>query len=150
MDKSNIQKIKVDINADGESALSIMLCKDGTVGRQGNGNLPAHNTSIMGMIDSTVFQKTIEQLDEDVFPHHGLYDHPNKIGIPINYKISFQGSEPHVKSFEFRLGMDNKDVGNLLPYFDQFIQLVVAQTESWYQSTLEQQPKRAKPWWKFW
>ena len=46
MTKDEVQKIRFDIEADGQSALSLMLCRDGTIGRQGNGNLPAEKTSV--------------------------------------------------------------------------------------------------------
>ncbi|TLU61881.1 hypothetical protein FE810_13780 [Thalassotalea litorea] len=151
MVKSDIQKIKIDI-AGGESALSLMLCRDGTVGRQGNGNLPSHTVSVIGMLDGVFFMDAINQFDEQIFAHQGVYDHPEKLGMPINYKIAFLGEKPNLKMFEFRMGIENKDVGNLLPYFDQYIKSIVANTDVWYQSALKEQIQnsKTKPWWKFW
>ena len=41
MKKQDIQKFRIDIVTGGVSALSMMICRDGTLGRQGSGKLPA-------------------------------------------------------------------------------------------------------------
>ena len=161
MTKDEVQKIRFDIEADGQSALSLMLCRDGTIARQGNGNLPAEKTSVLGLSDGAEFRALIDLFDERVFAHQGVFDHPDKRGMPINYSVAFLGDKPNVSRFEFRLGLENKDVGDLLPYFDSLIKKAVALTDAWHlkaiaeketdspPKTLDQPPPR-KPWWKIW
>jgi hypothetical protein len=138
MNKCDVQKIRIDIEADGQSALSMMLCRDGTIGRQGNGALPPHKTSVIGLTDGTESQHFMAHVDEDVFLRQGIFDHPNKQGMPVKYTIVFLGEEPNFCMFEFRMGLENKDVGELLPYFDSLIKRAAALTESWYLKALAQ------------
>lgn len=161
MTKDEVQKIQFDIEADGQSELSLMLCRDGTIGRQGNGNLPAEKTSVLGLTDGNEFATFINLFDDRVFAHQGVFDHPDKRGMPINYSVAFLGAKPNVCRFEFRLGLENKDVGDLLPYFDDLIKKAVALTDAWHSKataekeaglpakTLDQPPSK-KPWWKIW
>lgn len=160
MTKDEVQKIRIDIETDGQSALSLMLCRDGTIGRQGNGSLPPDKTSVMGVTDGAEFRKLIEMLDERVFTHQGIFDLPNKQGAPVKYSIAFLGEEPNLCAFEFRLGLENKDVGELLPYFDRLIVNAVALTDTWYAKAVAERktnserkdphPSSSKPWWKVW
>lgn len=53
--------------------------------------------------------------------------------MPITYSIASLGDSPDdVAVFEFRLGTETGDVGELLPYFDQFISKAVMATDGWY------------------
>lgn len=132
MKKQDIQKFRIDIVSGGVSALSMMICRDGTLGRQGNGKLPADKESVLGSSDGKIFNSLIDMLDERVLPHADVYDHPNKIGVPITYSIVFLGHGQETAIFEFRFGSETTDVGELLPFFDGFIAQAVALTNDWY------------------
>lgn len=132
MKKQDIQKFRIDIVSGGVSALSMMICRDGTLGRQGSGKLPADKESVLGSTDGKIFNSLIAMLDERVLPHADVYDHPNKIGVPITYSIVFLGHGQETAIFEFRFGSETTDVGELLPFFDGFIAQAVALTNDWY------------------
>lgn len=132
MQKSIIEKFRIDIHSGSVSALSLMLGRDGSIARQGNGKLPADMASVLGNSDSSIFSSLIEMLDERIFPHADVYDHPHKIGIPISYSIVFLGQGQETAIFEFRFGSGTTDVGELLPFFDGFISQAVALTNDWY------------------
>lgn len=132
MKKSDIEKLRIDILSDGESALSMLIGRDGALGRQGNGNLPADKASVLNSSDGSIFNTLIEMLDERVFPHAAVYDHPHKIGTPIIWSIVFLDKEQNTAVFEFRFGSETADVGELLPFFDGFISQAIALTDSWY------------------
>lgn len=132
MNKSEIEKFRIDIVSGVTSALSMMVCRDGTLGRRGSGTLPADAASVFGNSDGTIFSSLIELLDDRVFPHADVYDHPHKIGVPITYSIVFLGQGQDTVVFEFRFGSEAPDVGELLPYFDGFISQAVALTNNWY------------------
>ncbi len=132
MKKSDIQKLRIDILSGNESALTLMLGRDGSIARQGTGMLPADISSFTGTNGAAIFNNLIAMLDENVFPHAGVYDHPTKIGIPITYSVAFLGSDQETKTFEFRFGSETADIGELLPFFDGFISQAVALTDTWY------------------
>ena len=132
MKKPEIQKLRIDIVSGQTSALSLLLGRDGSISRQGNGRLPADAAHAAGHIDTEVFQQLLVLLDEAIFPHADVYDHPDKTGIPITYSVVFLGPEEVTAVFEFRLGSETPDVGELLPYFDSYIAQAVAFTDDWF------------------
>ncbi|MBE0511032.1 MAG: hypothetical protein K0A95_07190 [Chromatiales bacterium] len=134
MEKSEIQKLRIDIVCDEKSALSLLMDRDGRISRQGSGSMPADDFAVLSEGDGSIFAALIAAIDERVFAHAGVYDHPDKSGLAISYSIAFLGKEPEVSVFEFRLGTETKDVGELLPYFDQIISKAVQATDAWYQA----------------
>lgn len=134
MKKTEVQKLRIDIVCDDKSALSLLMDSEGRVSRQGSGAMPADDFSVMSVGDGSIYAALIDALDERVFDHAGVYDHPDKSGLPITYSVAFLGNSPEeVALFEFRLGTETADVGELLPYFDQFISKAVMATDGWYQ-----------------
>lgn len=133
MKKTEVQKLRIDIVCDDKSALSLLMDSEGRVSRQGSGAMPADDFSVMSVGDGSIYAALIDALDERVFDHAGVYDHPDKSGLPITYSVAFLGNSPEeVALFEFRLGTETADVGELLPYFDQFISKAVMATDGWY------------------
>lgn len=133
MNKEQIQKVRIDIVCDDQSVLSMLLDKEGQISRQGSGVIPVDEFSVVSENDGSIFAALIDALDEQVFAHAGVYDHPNKAGQAITYSVAFQGEGDEVAFFEFRLGTETEDVGDLLPYFDQFISKAVMATNGWYE-----------------
>lgn len=134
MNKSDIQKIRIDIICQEQSALSMLLDKEGKVSRQGNGKMPPDEFAVMSDNDGSIFDKLVDAVDERAFEHAAVYDHPDKSGLPITYSVAFLDNKDNVAAFEFRLGTETKEVGELLPYFDQFISNAVLMTQEWYDS----------------
>lgn len=132
--KTEIQKIRIDIISNDQSALSMLMDREGRISRQGSGTLPPDAFDVMSENDGSIFSALIDALDEKVFEHAGVYDHPNKAGESIIYSVAFLGKEPEVAAFEFRLGTETEDVGDLMPYFDQFISKAVMATSQWYEA----------------
>lgn len=132
MKKTDVQKIRIDIVCDDKSALSLLMDKEGRVSRQGSGAMPADDFAVMSENDGSIFAALVGALDDQVFEHAGVYDHPDKSGLPITYSVAFLGEEPDVAVFEFRLGTETREVGELLPYIDQFISKAVMATNDWY------------------
>lgn len=140
MNKADIQQIRIDIECSGESALSMMLHRDGTLGRSGNGSLPRDGFTCMGMSDGSAFLTLIDSLAVEVFPHAGAYEIKDKKGAHVRYAIGFLGDNYQILAgFEFQLGLDNRDAGNLVSYFDGFIQHAVSLTEDWHKEALRKQ-----------
>ena len=132
--KDQIQKIRIDIISDDKSALFMLLDRDGKISRQGNGSLPADEFEVISENDGSIFEALVGALDDRVFEHAGVYDHPDKAGTPITYSVVFLGEDPNVAVFEFRVGTETENVGELLPYFDQFISKTVMATNQWYEA----------------
>jgi|SRR5690554_3527821 hypothetical protein len=160
--KTDIEQIRIDVESEGQSALSMLIHKDGTLNRQGNGSFPPVKVAAIGMTDGAIFRKLVDALDERIFEQAGIYDHPNKQGQQIRYSLAFIGQKPKIKVIEFRVGLENKDVGDLLPYVDRFINAAAQMTNDWYDKavknsdnksekidTSNKQSESKKKWWKF-
>ncbi|MDH5391919.1 MAG: hypothetical protein OEY11_01910 [Gammaproteobacteria bacterium] len=132
MQVSDIEKIRIDIQSEGNSALSLMISRIGDMMRQGNGNFPANEFVACSDIDPNIFLQLIEGMDNDIFNFATVYDHPDKSGLPITYSIAFQGKDEKTLIFEFRFGTETKDTGELLPYFEGFISKALLLTNDWY------------------
>jgi hypothetical protein len=141
--KSNIEQVRIDIEHGGKSVLSLMLHKDGSIGRSGNGSLPATGRAALGMIDSSVFSALIESVDEQIFSKSGTFEHSQMRGRRIKYRIAFLGPKPLMAFFEFRLGEDNRDGDGLLSYFDSFCVKAVNATDAWYATACEAAPLKS-------
>lgn len=144
MKLAEIQKLRIDLISGEESALNILMDRDGKMSRQGSGHLPAESFTLSAETDGAVFQQLISLLDDKVFDYAGVYDHPEKLGTPVVVSVAFQDDKADSRFFEFRFGTENQDVGELLPYFDQFIGQALQLTEDWYREGQEQQ-NRASP-----
>jgi hypothetical protein len=124
----------------------MQLCRDGTLGRRGSGQIPAPPVVLLGMSDASSFLQLVEGLDERVFAHAGVYDLPEQKGIPVIYTVVFLGGKASQRSvlagFRFITGSESRASDSLLPYFDGFVSQAVALTEQWYQDGLAQQHDR--------
>ena len=132
MKTSDIKKIRIDIHSDDVSALSLLIDDQNNIKRQGNGALPIKKEEVVGKTTSNAFTQILALVDENVMPYANLYDHPNKLGIPLTVSVAFMSQEDDITAFEFRLGTETPDVGELFPYFDHFIAQAVSITQAWY------------------
>jgi len=153
--KTDIEQIRIDVESEGQSALSMLIHKDGTLNRQGNGSFPPVKVAAIGMTDGVIFKKLVDALDERIFKEAGIYDHPNKKGQQIRYSLALIGQKPKIKVIEFRVGLENNDVGDLLPYVDKFINIAAQMTSDWYDQAVKNQNNKTKKteskkkWWQF-
>ncbi len=155
MKKSQIESIRIDITSQGQSALSILLHQDGTINRQGNGDLPPIKVAAMGMSDGSAFKKLVDLIpDEDPLLDESLeYKHPDLKGQPIEYKIIFMGQKPLMRQYHLYFGLENNEVHQIVKYFDHFVMNAKRLTEEMYQKAIDgdgfEAVKKKKPWWKF-
>lgn len=132
MKKDSIQKIRMDIVSDGKSALSMLLDKDGTIYRQGTGALPVDEFAVTSDSDGAVFKQILDSLDERSFEFAGVYDHPDKSGLPVQISMALLDDADNTVYFEFKYGSETEDVGELLPYIDSVVMRAIELTNYWY------------------
>ena len=141
--KDEIEEIRIDITAGEENALSMQMCRDGTVGRRGSGQVPSIPAVVLGMSDASWFLQLVEGLDDRLFARAGVYDLPDKKGLPVTYTVVFLGGNATSRTvlcgFRFVTGSESRAGDSLLPYFDNFVGKAVQFTEQWYQDNLAKQ-----------
>ena len=98
---------------------------------------------MLGIADPKWFSDLLASIDERVFARAGIYDLPDKSGLPVTYKIAFlsgpASNRSMVYGFGFKTGSEARADDSLLPYFDSLIGRAVGLTESWYASQLARQ-----------
>lgn len=155
MEKSQIEIIRIDIASQGQSALSMLLHQDGTINRQGNGDLPPIKVAAMGMSDGSAFKHLINLIPEDdsLLDESLEYKHPHLKGQPIEYKITFTGQKPLMRQYNLYFGSENNEVHLIVKYFDNFVIHAKQLTDAMYQKAIDgdgvEATKKKKPWWKF-
>jgi len=137
MNLSEVQKLRIDVVSEDKSALYLMIDRDGMISRQGTGNLPMEEFTVTSESDGSVFTQLMEDLDDRMFEHAGVYDHPDKKGTPVVISVAFLDAADETAFFEFRFGTENQDVGELLPFFDKFISHAIQLTDYWYHQERE-------------
>jgi hypothetical protein len=134
----DIEEIRIDVESAGKPALSMMLHRDGTLGRQGSGAVPMNDPPVLGMTDGRFFQHVSQVIDERVFPHAGVYDYPQKIGTPVSYTVVFlgptAGDNVNRESIGFKVavGTENDDVHAIVKYVDTLVSHAVSCTQEFY------------------
>jgi hypothetical protein len=134
MNKNDIEEITIYVASGDRSFLAMMLRKDGTIGRSGSGGLPGtlpgEGICCLGADDGSVFRAMVDcLLAEQVFPHAGSYTMKQIRGMPITYALRFDGTNGTLASFQLTFGLENKDAGHLVAYFQQYIQRAINLTE---------------------
>jgi hypothetical protein len=141
MTKNEIREIHVQVKSNGEFALALMACADGSLRRQGSGQVPQTQPVVMGMTDGRYFREIMSHVNEGAFPHAGVYDYPDKAGLPIEYLLVLSGAQakdgdrPTV-GFRVSLGTETKGVDTLVKYLDAFATKAVEITKPWYEAAL--------------
>lgn len=156
--KEDITQIRIDIESDGESLLSMLIHKDGTLNRQGNGSLPVVKIAAMGVTDGGIFRKLINLLESKLLEHAGVYDQSEKTGRFVIYRIVFLGERPKLRVIEFRVGSEGTEPGVILKYVIGYMQAAIQWTDNWYKKALPSDTQKnsdlrsggsQKKWWLF-
>ena len=144
--KHLIDKALVTLEVGEKTALFILLAKDGTIHRKGDGNtaheLPLHR----GVSNQRHFDALMMTIDESIFNYCGVIRKPDRVGADCSLTIIFQG--PNDVDFSFRViyGADSEGPPRELV---EILINAVKITEGWYQEQLNA-PVEKKKSWKFW
>ncbi len=133
--KDEIEQIKIEVEADGRNTLWLAIRKDGGVQRQSYEN--PSNIEVAGIADPLIFQQLIDELEDAILDQDGVYNHPQKLGREMRYSLTFIAADDRIKLFEFHVGDENTDVGELMPYVNDYIQKAMQLTDDWYFDSLE-------------
>ena len=145
-EKLLIDKVLITLEVGDKTCLFILLGKDGTINRKGNGSpdqdLPLHR----GVSDQKHFDAFMMTVNESIFAYGGVRKQPNRMGKECTLTIIFQG--PDNVDFPFRViyGADSEGPPRELV---EILINAVKLTEGWYQEQLSE-PQEEKRGWKFW
>ncbi len=146
MVKHLIDKVLITLEVGDRTALLILVAKDGSVHRKGNGNPDKTDLALaQGISHDGHFEALMMTIDENIFNHQGVIRLPNPVGKECRLSLIFQGRND--VDFSFRVVYGEESEG---PPQELALILInaVKITEGWYQEQLK--PEDAKKWWQVW
>jgi len=147
MVKHLIDKVLVTLEVGERTALLILVAKDGSVHRKGNGNPDSNLMLAQGISHDGHFDALMMTVNEAIFQHSGVIRMPNPVGEECRLSIIFQGHNS--VDFSFRVVYGSQSDGPP----QELVQILVNAvkiTEGWYQKQLSLETSEEKKWWQVW
>ncbi len=159
--KDKLDKCLISLDMGDHNALFIVMAKDGTICRGGNGNPDAHLELLKGYSDLGHYEAFMMTVDENWFMFSGAFDQTPCIGRLCKLLVVFSGPNGEEAGFKVTYGEDSvgppKEIAQMLIN-------AVKLTEDWYQeerAKLKVQPvitavgqfeapEEENKWWQFW
>lgn len=139
---SDYNFVTIELNIDKDNSLMILLHKDGTINRKGDGSYRIQKTIYMGMVDKPIFDELMSTITDDFKRYLGkVYDLPDKKGKTCSVEITL-GSDNGGTGMKFIYG--SKSIGPP-DVVATFVEEAIHLTNPWFK---KQQPP--KKWWQFW
>jgi hypothetical protein len=145
--KHLFDKVLITLEVGNKTTLLILLSKDGTIHRKGNGSAEVDLPLATGYSPDGHFEALMMTVDEQVFDYSGVLKMPERLGTECRLTIIFQGAREVDLSFRVVYGLES--VGPPAELVQILINAVKL-TEPWYMEQLQEQPKPEKKWWEVW
>ena len=145
---TSLDHLFVEMKIAGKQSLLILLHKDGTINRTGNGTIHIDKNLFIGVTDTAGILQELTGLITTDFEGalNKVFDLPEKKGDVCSLEIAMaEGKE--TKGIKFIYG--TKSVGPPQEIKD-FVLRAVALTDPWYLQQQKAVPQPAKKWWQFW
>ncbi len=156
--KDKLDKCLVSLDVGDHNALFIVMAKDGTICRKGNGNPAANMEMLKGNSDLGHYEAFMMTVNEEWFIFSGPIEQIPMVGQPCKLLVVFSGPNGEEAGFKVTYGADSlgppKEVTEMLIN-------AVKLTDGWYDSereklkiqpqfTVESSPPPSTKWWEFW
>lgn len=145
--KHLLDKVLITLEVGHKTTLLILLSKDGTIHRKGNGSAQADLPLATGYSRDGHFEALMMTVEEQVFEYSGVLKMPERLGTECQLTIIFQGA--HELDHSFRVVYGAESVGPPAELVQILINAVKL-TEPWYMEQLQQQAEPEKKWWAVW
>lgn len=147
MVKNLIDKALITLEVGDRTALLILVARDGSVHRKGNGNPDdTHLELAQAISHDGHFEALMMTIDESIFQYAGVIKMPNPQGRECRLSIIFQGKNDI--DYSFRVVYGDKSEGPPQELAQILINAVKI-TEPWYYKQLQPEPDEKK-WWEVW
>jgi hypothetical protein len=146
MIKNFIDKVLITLEVGDRTALLILLAKDGSVHRKGNGNADADLPLAQAISHEGHFEALMMTIDVSIFNFTGVIRQPNPQGRECRLSLIFQGRNDVDYSFRVIYGEQSEGPPQELV---QILINAVKITDKWYTEQLQPVPEERK-WWEVW
>lgn len=145
--KHLISQILITLDSGDKNALFILLDKNGTIHRKGNGNADADLPLIQGRSHLGHFDAMLMTVNEAIFNHTGVIKMPDRVGVDNSLTIIFQAGQNIDYSFRVIYGQQSEGPPQELA---EILINAVKLTEGWYTEQQALVADEGKSKWKFW
>ena len=145
-EKLLVDKVLITLEVGNSTSLFILLGKDGTIHRKGDGSPTSELPLQQGVSNQRHFDALMMTINEEMFNYCGVMKKPDRMGTDCCLTIIFQGQKEVDFSFRVIYGADSegppRELVNILIN-------AVKITEGWYQEQLSVAVEQKKSW-MFW
>ena len=145
-EKLLIDKVLITLEVGDKTSLFILLAKDGTIDRKGDGNLSSELPLHRGVSNQGHFEALMMTINEEIFSYSGVMRKTNRMGTDCTLTMIFQG--PKEVDYSLRVIYGSESEGPPRELVEILINAVKL-TEGWYQEQLSAPVEKEKSW-KFW
>ena len=141
--------ITLELQIENDPALFILLHRDGTINRKGNGSEIIDNNFFMGLTATSKMLDELGGLVNEEFMQFmdKVFDAPGKEGKKCSIEIALEYSNQEMHGTKFYYG--TKSIGPPKPVSD-FVIRAIELTNPWYYEQQKMVKKKSSRWWKFW
>jgi hypothetical protein len=145
-EKLLIDKVLITLEVGERTSLFILLGKDGTIHRKGDGSVIGELPLHQGFSNQGHFDALMMTVNEGIFNYCGVMRKADRRGKDCSLTIIFQGQKEVDFSFRVIYGADSEGPPHELV---EILINAVKITEGWYQEQLSA-PVEKERGWKFW
>jgi hypothetical protein len=131
--KDKLDNCLVSLDVGNKNALFIVLAKDGTICRRGNGNPNKDLELLKGTSELEHFQAFMMTVSEDILQFSGFFEQTPIVGRPCKLMIVFSGPHGEEAGFKVEYGEDSQ--GPPADIVEMLINAVKL-TDPWYEEEL--------------
>lgn len=142
-----IDKVLITLETGEKTCLFILLSKDGTIYRKGNGDALTDLPMATGNSEEGHLEALMMTVNSEVFNYTGVMKMPERLGTEYQLTIIFQAGAQ--ADYSFRVVYGDQSQGPPVELVQILINAVKL-TEPWYQQQLQQAARPEKKWWEVW
>ncbi|MCW5906904.1 MAG: hypothetical protein KIS94_03525 [Chitinophagales bacterium] len=145
--KHLINKVLITLEADDKTTLFILLAKDGSIHRKGNGSAEAGLPLATGFSADGHFDALMLTVNENIFEYSGVMKMPERKGRECRLTLIFQGADE--VDFSYRVVYGDQSEGPPAELVQILINAVKI-TDGWYFEQISEEVADKGKWWQFW
>ena len=127
---SDLNACFIKIENGGDPVLWILLARDGSINRQGDGTpTPADRHMFIGVVKEPLFDQLMEVVPDELFRHGGWLELENREGIDTTLGVMFQHDDGREIPFEVLFGSES---GGVPPEIQAILGRALELTDPWW------------------
>lgn len=140
--------VTIELKIESDTSLIILLHRDGTINRQGDGSTNIEKNFFIGLTETIPILEELNTLINEDFEQYlnKIYDAPEKSGRICSIEIIL-ANKNETKGTKFSYGSESMGPPKVI---GDFVIKAIELTNSWYNKQQRNVKRNEKSWWQFW